>query len=154
MWHTTHIAATRKQQSHKHAKNIFTYTTQQLDGRFVVRLPTKMEPNQLGSSRLSAAWNLHAIELKLERHPEPKVQYHNFMRKYKEIDHRDPVNSQEGKTTCYCLPHPVFEEKGSTTRTWIVLGGCAKPSSGTEHNWSALTMDRFYHSTDMDTGST
>ena len=31
-----------------------THTTQKQDGRFVVRLPTKMEPNQLGNSHLSA----------------------------------------------------------------------------------------------------
>ena len=34
-------------------ENFVTRTTQQ-DGRFVVRLPTKMDPKQLGSSRLSA----------------------------------------------------------------------------------------------------
>jgi len=91
---------------------------------------SKMEPNQLETSRER---RLHTIELKLEQHPELKFQYHNFMRKY-ELGHRDPVNSQEGKKTCYCLPHPVFEEKGSTTRTWITFGGGAKPSNGTQHN--------------------
>ena len=29
--------------------------------------------------------------------PELKVQYHNFLRKYEELGHRDPVNSQEGR---------------------------------------------------------
>ena len=50
-----------------------THTTQQDDGRFVVRLPTKMDPKQLGSSRLSAEGRLHAIERRLEREPELKV---------------------------------------------------------------------------------
>ena len=78
-------------------QHFITHTTQQDDGRFVVRLPTKMDPRQLGSSRLSAERSLQAIERRLEREPELKVQYHNFMRKYKGLDHRDPVNSQEGK---------------------------------------------------------
>jgi len=70
-------------------------TTQQDDGRFVVRLPTKMDPKQLGSSRLTADRRLHTFERRLEQ--ELKDQYHYFMRKSKALDHRDPVNSQEGK---------------------------------------------------------
>jgi hypothetical protein len=60
-------------------------TVEQPDERFVVRLPTKLDPKQLGSSRLSAERRLHAIERRLERHPDLKVQYHNFMREYKEL---------------------------------------------------------------------
>jgi len=118
-------------------EHFLTHTTQQPDGRVVVRLSTKMEPKQLGTSRLSAERRLHAIECRLERDPELKIQYHNFMRKYEKLDHTDPVNSQEGKKTCYCLPpHPVFKEKGSTTRTLIAFGGCARSSNGTQqHNW-------------------
>jgi len=52
------------------------------------------------------------------------------MKEYEELDHRNPVNSQEGKKTCYCLPHPVFKKNGSTTRTRIAFGGGAKPSNG------------------------
>ena len=61
-------------------------TFQQHDGRFVVRLPTKMDPKQLGSSRLSAERRLHAIERKLEKHPDLKVQYHKFMKEYEEYE--------------------------------------------------------------------
>ena len=86
--------------------------------------PTKMEPNHIGTL-LSSKRRLHAIERRLEWGPELKVQYYNFM-KFEELYHRDPVNSQEGKKTCYCLPYPVFKEKGSTTRTWIAFGGGAR----------------------------
>jgi len=55
---------TKEQQACEH---FITHTTQQDDGRFVVRLPTKMDPKQLGSSRLSAEQRLHAIERRLER---------------------------------------------------------------------------------------
>ena len=51
-------------------QHFLTHTTQQQDGRFVVRLPTKMKPKQLGSSHLSAERRLHAIERRLERDPE------------------------------------------------------------------------------------
>ena len=115
-----------------------------------------MEPNQLGTSCLSAERRSHAFESKLEQDPEFKIQYHNFVRKYEELDHKEPMNSQEGKKTCYFLPHHlVFKETSSMTRTRIAFGGGAKSSNGTQqHNWWVLPMDRFFHSTDMDTGST
>jgi len=51
----------------------FSTTTQQPDGRFEVRLPTKMDPTQLVTSRLSAEQRLHATEHRLERDPDLKV---------------------------------------------------------------------------------
>jgi hypothetical protein len=103
------------------------HTTQQSDGRFVVRLPTKMEPNQLGASRLSAERRLHAIERRLEKDPGLKVQYHSFMKEYEELGHMKHVTSQEGKSTCYYLPHhPVFKATSSTTKTRVVFDGGAK----------------------------
>jgi len=48
-------------------------TTQGPDGRFVVRLPMKIDPKQLGASRLSAERRLHAIERRLEKQPELKT---------------------------------------------------------------------------------
>ena len=51
--------------------HFITHTTKQQDGRFV-RLPTKLDPKKLGSSRLSAERSLHAIERRLERDPELK----------------------------------------------------------------------------------
>jgi len=76
-------------------QHVITHTTQQDDGGSVVRLPTKMDPKQLGSSRLPAERRLDIFEHRLEQ--ELKDQYHYFMRKSKGLDHRDPVNSQEGK---------------------------------------------------------
>jgi len=63
---------TKEQQASE--QHFITHTNQQDDGRFVVRLPTNMDPKQLGSSRLSAERRLHAIERRLEREPELKVQ--------------------------------------------------------------------------------
>lgn len=48
-------------------EHFLTHTTQQPDGRFVVRLPVKMEPNQLSTSRLTTERRLHAIERRLEK---------------------------------------------------------------------------------------
>jgi len=116
-------------------EHFVTHTTQQYDGRFVVKLPTKMEPNQLGASRLSAERRLHAIEHRLERDPQLKVHYHSFMKEYEELGHMEPVKSQEGKTTCYFLPHhPVFKATSTTTKTRVVFDGGAKTSNGLSLN--------------------
>jgi len=115
-------------------EHFVTHTTQQYDGRYVVRLPTKMEPNQLGASRLSAERRLHAIERRLERDPQLKVQYHSFMKEYEELGHMESVKSQEGKT-CYFLPHhPVFKATSTTTKTRVVFDGGAKTSNGLSLN--------------------
>jgi hypothetical protein len=105
---------------------------------------------------VSAERRLHAIERRLERDPELKVQYHNFVKVYKDLGHMEPVNSQNGKNTCYFLPHhPVFKETSSTTRPRIAFDGSAKPSNGTQHNnQRVLPVDRFFYCVDMDTLST
>jgi len=90
-----------------------------------------MDPKQSGSSRLSAERRLHAIECRLEGEPELKVQYHNFVKEYEELDHMEPVNSQEGRQPCYVLPHhAVFKETSTTKRTRVVFDGSAKTSNG------------------------
>jgi len=59
-------------------QNFITHTTQEVDERFVVRMPTKMDPKKLVSSRLTSQRSLHAFECRLEQ--ELEDQYHNFMR--------------------------------------------------------------------------
>ena len=73
---------------HQACEQHFTmHTTQRQDGRFVVRLPLKEEPNQLGTSRRSAEHRLFAIERRLEREPDLKSQYHQFMKGYEDLGH-------------------------------------------------------------------
>jgi hypothetical protein len=96
----------------------------------VVKLPTKVDPTHLGTSRLSSGRRLHAIERRLERDPNLKSQYHNFMKEYEELGHMEPVTSHKSKGTCYYLPHhPVFKETSSTTKTRVVFDGGAKTSN-------------------------
>jgi len=75
-------------------QHVITHTTQQGDGETVDRLPTKMDPKQLGFSRLASERRLHIFERRLEQ--ELKDQYHYFIRKSKGLDHWYPVNTQEG----------------------------------------------------------
>jgi len=91
-------------------QHFITHTTQRQDGRFVVRLPLKEEPNQLGTSRRSAEHRLLAIERRLERDSNLKNQYHQFMKEYEELGHMQPVTTREEGHQCYYLPHhPVVD---------------------------------------------
>ena len=94
-----------------------------------------MDPKQLGSSRLSAERRLHAIECRLERQQDLKIQCHEFMMEYEELGHMEPVNYQEPKQPCYFLPHhAVFKETSTTTKTRVVFDGSAKTSNGLSLN--------------------
>jgi len=82
-----------------------------------------------------AEQRLHATERRLDRVPDLKLQYHNFMKEYEELGHMEPVPHQEGKQTCYFLPHhPVFKEISTTTKTRVVFDGSAKTSNGLSLN--------------------
>jgi hypothetical protein len=125
--------------------HFLTHTTQQPDGRFVVNLPTKIEPTQLGTSCLPAEQRLHAIERRLERNPDLKSQYHNFMKEYEDLGHMEPVTSQEEKSICYFLPHhPVFKETSSTTKTRVVFDGGAKSFNGLSLNFSVRHLNPIF----------
>ena len=82
-----------------------------------------MKAKQLGSSHLSAERRLHAIEHRLERDPELKAQYHNFMKENEELGHMEPVKSQEGKlalfsTTSSSLQGNEYHNKDSSCVQW------------------------------------
>jgi hypothetical protein len=116
-------------------QHFITHTHQQRDGRFVVRLPLKEQPNQLGTSRRSAEQRLLAIERRLEHNPTLKVQYHQFMNECEELGHMQPVTTCEQGHPCYYLPHhPVFRDASTTTKLCVVFDGSAKSSNGLSLN--------------------
>jgi len=124
-------------------KHFLINTTQQPDGRFVVKLPTKMEPTQLGTSRLSAEHRLHAIERKLRRGPKLKVQDCNFMKKHEEISQKKSVKFRQRTEIYYFRPHhPVSKETMSTLRTRFVSGGSDKPSISNQETPQRVQNER------------
>jgi len=117
-------------------QHFITNTTQQEDGRFLVKFPLKKEPNELCTSRRLAEHRLLSLERRLDKDPELKNQYHDFMKDYEITGHMTPVHSQKGtETICYYLPHhPVFKESSTTTKTRVVFDGGAKTSTGLSLN--------------------
>jgi len=57
------------------------------------------------------------------------------MKENEELGHIEPVKSQEGKQTCYFLPHhTVFKVTSTTTKTRVLFDGSAKTSNGLSLN--------------------
>jgi len=83
-------------------QRVITRKTQQDDGVYVVRLPTKMDPKQLGTSRLAAERRLRIFEQRMEQ--ELKNQYHYFMRKSKRTRSQRSSDFPRRDEICYCLP--------------------------------------------------
>jgi len=57
------------------------------------------------------------------------------MKVYEKLGHIEPVTHQEGKQTCYFLPHyPAFKETSTTNKKRVVFHGSAKTSNGLSLN--------------------
>jgi len=111
------------------------HTIQQQDGRYMVRFPLKTEPTELGTSRRMAENRLLSLERRMDRSPELKLQYHNFMRDYEAAGHMQPVQPYQGNDSVYFLPHhPVFKDTSSTTKTRVVFDAGAQTSTGLSLN--------------------
>jgi hypothetical protein len=127
------VALTPEQQACE--QHFVNHTTQQNDGRFMVRLPLKEDPSQVGTSHRLAESRLLSIEHRLQHNPDLKAQYHQFMTEYEELGHMTPVTSPTGNQQCYYLPHhPVIREASNTTETCVMFDGSAKSSSGLSLN--------------------
>lgn len=67
------------------------------DGRYVVRLPFNELKDQLGDSRIMAKKRFLALEKRLDRAPEVKKQYVNFLNEYERHGHMSVAESQGGE---------------------------------------------------------
>ena len=83
-------------------------------GRFVVRLPFKVDEVQLGRSFQGALQRFYGTERRLNKNPNLKLKYVEFMREYERLGHTQklhgfPIN---GESNCYVIPHhAVFKDE-------------------------------------------
>lgn len=105
------------------------------EGRFIVELP-KDDNIKLGDSFEQALRRFKALEQRLERDPEMKKAYVEFMRDYERKEHMTPTQEQEdGGNESYYIPHQAVCKKTSlTTKLRVVFDASAKTSLGTSLN--------------------
>ncbi|XP_047020044.1 uncharacterized protein LOC124630274 isoform X2 [Helicoverpa zea] len=108
-------------------------TTRDSEGRFHVRIPFKESPDVLGESYTQAERRFYALEKRLQRSPDYKLLYTNFMQEYLDLGHMSPVSSYEHP--CYFMPHHgVFREHSTTTKLRVVFDASAASTSGKSLN--------------------
>ncbi|XP_072152510.1 uncharacterized protein [Bemisia tabaci] len=118
------------------AEKIYTETTvQQSNWRYMVRLPFKPNPAELGSSRTQAQSQFASLDRRFAKDPNFHAQYVSFMEEYLANGYMSEVDphSQEAATGYYLPRHGVLRDS-TTTRLRVVFNASAPSSNGVSLN--------------------
>ncbi|XP_073831785.1 uncharacterized protein [Musca autumnalis] len=104
-------------------------------GEYSVSLPKKLDTSMLGNSYDQALNRFKNLERKLNRMPEVKTKYNEFMKEYSDLQHMSLVKCIPKHTKAFFLPHHcVHKEDSTTTKLRVVFDGSAKSTSGVSLN--------------------
>ncbi|XP_057330973.1 uncharacterized protein LOC130671223 [Microplitis mediator] len=107
----------------------------QTDGRYVVRLPLKSSPSQLGDSLRAAQYALLRLRKRLDKDRIYKKLYYDFLKEYEDLGHMRRVKLKDLPPNSYMLPHHgVLKEQSTTTKLRVVFNGSWKTTSGVSIN--------------------
>ncbi|XP_058978635.1 uncharacterized protein LOC131802432 [Musca domestica] len=107
----------------------------QSDGRLMVRLPFKGDPNVLGDSGDIALCRFFSIERKLNKNPELKEDYSQFLKEYEELGHMSQVDDTNISVPNYYIPHHcVLRPSSVSTKLRVVFDASCRTSSQTSLN--------------------
>ncbi|XP_051168853.1 uncharacterized protein LOC127286465 [Leptopilina boulardi] len=113
------------------------YTHRESSGHYQVCLRFNKKQHLLGSSYDTARRRFFILERKLERNGQIKEEYHKFMRAYEELQHMEPVGSDD--RSGYYLPyHTVIKESSLTTKLRVVFDASAKTSTAVSLNQAIM----------------
>lgn len=104
------------------------------NGRYVVTIPIKPECKGLGDSRNLALRQFLQLERRLEKKPELKEKYIQFMREYKSLGYLVQASESYDPKFSYWLPHHPVEKKFR-----VVVNASAKTTSGESLNAIQMT---------------
>ena len=108
-------------------------TERNQEGRYVVRIPLKIELKELedadtcvlGNSFYLARSRFYSLERKLEGNPELKKKYQDFMNTYEAMGHMSkvaqPTKDERKKVINYIPHHAVYNESSLTTKLRVVF---------------------------------
>ncbi|XP_040151200.1 uncharacterized protein LOC120893409 [Anopheles arabiensis] len=111
-------------------------TTREENGRYMVQLPRKPEMiGKLGNSTTIALRRFLALERRLQREPDTKSAYVDFMDEYLHFSHTSKVAASSKNDESFYLPHhPVFKTDSTTTKCRVVFDALSKSSTGVSLN--------------------
>lgn len=120
---------------HSQCEQLFTKTTvRNEEGRFVVGIPFKQEPEVLGDSKQLAMKRFLSLEKRLLKNPQLRSSYNNFMTEYEQLGHMSSSASSEANVSCYLPHHGVLKEDSLTTKLRVVFDGSAPTDNGISLN--------------------
>jgi hypothetical protein len=106
-----------------------TSTRRDHSGRFIVKLPFKHDPPNLGGVSKNAAINrLRSMGNKFKRDPRLQSDYSNFMDEYQALDHLEQVPVSEAAdilnfSSGFLPHHIVFKSDSTKTKLRVVFDG-------------------------------
>ncbi|XP_066596264.1 uncharacterized protein [Prorops nasuta] len=113
-------------------------TVRNEEGRYVVRLPFKINKPDLGDSKIIATRRFHALLRKFRSDPNLTIEYKKVMQEYIDSGHMTLLNSEKGDG--YYLPHhAVIKRDSLTTKVRVVFDASAKTEKGISLNDILLT---------------
>ncbi|GFV61686.1 uncharacterized protein TNCV_188441 [Trichonephila clavipes] len=106
------------------------------EGRYVVKMPLKNEPNCLGESRGMALKRLNALWTRLIRDPQYLKLYRDFIHEYDQLCHmKEVVAEHDNSEVAYYMPHHgVLRPEKSTTKLRVVFNATNPTSNGLSLN--------------------
>jgi hypothetical protein len=116
-------------------EDIFNQThARDFKGKFILRLPFKSDPPNIGATRDLALKRFYALERKFKTDINFKTQYQNFMHEYISLNHMLLVEDDNPNDGCYLPHHGIIKFTGTQTKFRVVFDGSAKSSNGTALN--------------------
>lgn len=105
------------------------------EGRYTVKLPFRAD-RQLGNSQTKALKRFYSLENTLNKKPDLKARYTEFMNEYINLGHMTPLNfTRDTHTDNYYLPHHgVINENSSSTKLRVVFDASQSSSNGKSLN--------------------
>lgn len=127
------ILSTEEQQCEDHFLQTY---TRDYTGRYVVRLPFKQPPNQIGDSKSKALRLIHKLSNSLSADPAYYLAYSEFIKEYENLGHMIEFPAgQSDHTTSYYLPHHgVWKKNSPTIKLRVVFNGSSRTTAGVSLN--------------------
>ena len=127
------------QEEKKCVNHFHNNTRRDNSGRFIVRLPTKLQSiNLLGDSYEIAKRQFLALEKRLLNNPKIHADYIRFLNEYLALGHmrevERPFDLKLGTKVYYMPHHPVIKESSTTTKLRVVFNASCKTTSGISLN--------------------
>lgn len=106
------------------------------EGRYVLRIPFNSHVNNLGSSKEVALRRFYQLERRLQRNPDLRNQYNNFMQSYESLGHMTLVTAPP-TTNTYWIPHHCVQDKFR-----VVFDASCKTTTGLSLNDTQLVGEK------------